>query len=167
MKFLDSEILYPDEEAEGFDEEKNKQDILSIWEKYNEYLNQCKSKIDKELLSLYKKTDFFHDYIVHDIDFQTRKNDFSKAKKDEIILTFQGNDSEIIHLILKDIVRFKMDYNQLDRVEEEKFGLEAISLCEIGYEYNYSFINLFMVWSNAEISIYFKTAKYEIEKYKK
>lgn len=166
MKFLLPELFYPNRLDENFNEEEHFKEIKIAQENYNNYFEESKSMIDKRLLKLYEKTDRFHDYIVHDIDFQTHKNGFLKEKKDEIILILQSDDAEIIHLSLKDIVCYKLDFDQLGWTKREKQnGLGEIILCEIGYEQGYSFINFVLVYG-AEISIYFQMANYKIEKYK-
>lgn len=162
MKFLDPKIFYPDRCDGNFNEEEHLKKIKVARDKYKKYFEESKSKVDKRLLKLYEKTDRFHDYIIHDIDFKTHKNAFLKENKDEIILMLQDADTEIVHFTLKDIVCYKMNFDQLGWTKHEKrFGLGEILLCEIGYEQGYSFIN-FALESNAEISIYFKTAKYNI-----
>lgn len=167
MKFLLPELFYPNRLDENFNEESHLKKIKIAREKYNSYFEQSKSMIDKRLLKLYEKTDRFHDYIVHDIDFRTHKNDFLKENKDEIILILQSDDTEIVHLALKDIACYKLDFNQLGWTKREKrHGLGEIILCEIGYEQGYSFIDLMLTYG-AEILICFKTANYKVEKYKK
>ena len=165
MKFLDPNLFYP-HFSKKFNYDLWEKKLQNVEMKYEEYSNNCKKDIDKELLKIYETTEHFHDYNFHKIIFHANKTFSCRDKVDIIEMRLFSKDEEEISLFLKDIIGFSMDMNQLNFKEQERVGLEDIVLCEIGYEFNCSFINLFLI-SGTEISINFKTANYKIEKYKK
>ncbi|MDE6947525.1 MAG: hypothetical protein K2P14_10125 [Anaeroplasmataceae bacterium] len=161
MKILDSNLFYP-HFSKKFDYDLWKKKLQAAEMKYEEYLSNCKKDIDQELLKIYELTNHFHDYNFHKIIFHANKIFSCKDKVDIIEMRLFSKDANIISLYLKDIISFSMHMNQLNFKEQERIGLEDIVLCEIGYEKKCSFINLHMI-SGAEISIYFKNAKFKIK----
>ncbi len=167
MKFLDLEILNPNDQAEDYNEEKSIQKIKELYDKYKNYLEECRTKISKKskaFLDLYEKTGWFHDYEILSMDFHPKTRLF-KEKKDTMILKLRDKDEDnkVILLTLKDILRYKLDFDQLHVPNQFRgFNGFGIDKFEIGFEFDYSFINIAI--PDTEINIYFKQLDFKIEK---